>query len=213
MWLFLPGPARLGFAAIWGFFVISGIDKHCQAALISRGASLPFALVLLGVFGVLAFGLPSVSSPATTLLAVGFNLLDAGPQTRAVAPSQKTWTAGNSRLQLLAGMGAESGGGSIDAGPAALESRRFRRHAGHQRINSTGNDLSMMKSGGGVNISSAPVRALRTRPAVRSLPAESALRRSRHDTRQFHHGQSVFDRVAGKYGARFRTARRPRPHR
>ena len=40
-----------------GFFVISGIDNIVKPLLISRGASLPFVLVLLGVFGgALAFG-------------------------------------------------------------------------------------------------------------------------------------------------------------
>jgi predicted PurR-regulated permease PerM len=69
---------RMGWAvfmAFWGFFVISGIDNVVKPLLISRGASLPFALVLLGVFGgVLAFGFVGIFL-GPTLLAVGFNLL------------------------------------------------------------------------------------------------------------------------------------------
>ena len=60
---------------IWGFFVISGIDNIVKPLLISRGASLPFVLVLLGVFGgVLAFGFVGIFL-GPTLLAVGFNLV------------------------------------------------------------------------------------------------------------------------------------------
>ena len=69
---------RIGWAvfmAFWGFFVISGIDNVVKPLLISRGASLPFALVLLGVFGgVLAFGFVGIFL-GPTLLAVGFNLV------------------------------------------------------------------------------------------------------------------------------------------
>ena len=62
------------FMAIWGFVVISGIDNIVKPLLISRGASLPFVLVLLGVFGgVLAFGFVGIFL-GPTLLAVGFNL-------------------------------------------------------------------------------------------------------------------------------------------
>ncbi len=63
------------FMGIWGFFVISGIDNIVKPLLISRGASLPFVLVLLGVFGgVLAFGFVGIFL-GPTLLAVGFNLI------------------------------------------------------------------------------------------------------------------------------------------
>lgn len=62
------------FMALWGFFVISGIDNIVKPLLISRGASLPFVLVLLGVFGgVLAFGFVGIFL-GPTLLAVGFSL-------------------------------------------------------------------------------------------------------------------------------------------
>jgi predicted PurR-regulated permease PerM len=63
------------FMAIWGFVVISGIDNIVKPLLISRGSSLPFLLVLLGVFGgVLAFGFVGIFL-GPTLLAVGFNLV------------------------------------------------------------------------------------------------------------------------------------------
>jgi len=63
------------FMAIWGFVAISGIDNIVKPILISRGASLPFVLVLLGVFGgVLAFGFVGIFL-GPTLLAVGFNLV------------------------------------------------------------------------------------------------------------------------------------------
>ncbi len=74
-WLAYQGePGWAVFMAIWGFFVISGIDNVVRPLLISRGASLSFALVLLGVFGgVLAFGFVGIFL-GPTLLAVGFNL-------------------------------------------------------------------------------------------------------------------------------------------
>ena len=62
------------FMAVWGFFVISGIDNIVKPLLISRGSSMPLALVLLGVLGgVLAFGFVGIFL-GPVLLAVGFNL-------------------------------------------------------------------------------------------------------------------------------------------
>ena len=76
IWLFLDDrPGAAVFMAVWGFFVISMIDNIVKPILISRGASLPFVLVLLGVFGgVLAFGFVGVFL-GPVLLAVGFNLV------------------------------------------------------------------------------------------------------------------------------------------
>jgi predicted PurR-regulated permease PerM len=76
VWLFFEDrPGWAVFMAIWGFFVISGIDNVVKPVLISRGASLPFVLVLLGVLGgVLAFGFVGIFL-GPTLLAVGFNLV------------------------------------------------------------------------------------------------------------------------------------------
>jgi len=74
------------FMAIWGFVVISGIDNIVKPLLISRGASLPFVLVLLGVFGgVLAFGFVGIFL-GPTLLAVGFNLVRSWTAARATVP-------------------------------------------------------------------------------------------------------------------------------
>jgi len=76
IWLFFQD--RLGWAvfmALWGFFVVSGIDNVVKPLLISRGASLPFVLVLLGVLGgILAFGFVGVFL-GPTLLAVGFRIV------------------------------------------------------------------------------------------------------------------------------------------
>jgi predicted PurR-regulated permease PerM len=82
IWLFLDDrPGAAVFMALWGFFVISMVDNIVKPILISRGSSLPFVLVLLGVFGgVLAFGFVGIFL-GPTLLAVGFNLL-------------RRWTAG-----------------------------------------------------------------------------------------------------------------------
>jgi predicted PurR-regulated permease PerM len=76
VWLFFQD--RTGWAvfmALWGFFVVSGIDNVVKPILISRGASLPFALVLLGVFGgILAFGFVGIFL-GPTLLAIGFRFV------------------------------------------------------------------------------------------------------------------------------------------
>jgi predicted PurR-regulated permease PerM len=62
------------FMALWGFFGISGIDNIVKPLLISRGANLSFALVLLGVFGgVLAFGFIGVFL-GPIFLAVGWGV-------------------------------------------------------------------------------------------------------------------------------------------
>ena len=71
------------FMALWGFFLVSGIDNIVKPLLISRGAAMPFVLVLLGVFGgVLAFGFVGIFL-GPTLLAVGFNLVRRWTETRA----------------------------------------------------------------------------------------------------------------------------------
>jgi predicted PurR-regulated permease PerM len=76
------------FMALWGFFVISGIDNIVKPLLISRGASLSFLLVMLGVFGgILAFGFVGIFL-GPTLLAVGFNLVRSWTADRAVAETQ-----------------------------------------------------------------------------------------------------------------------------
>lgn len=75
-WLFNQGSTGWGiFMLVWGFFLISGVDNVVKPMLISRGSSLPFLLVLLGVLGgVLAFGFVGLFI-GPTLLAVLYGLL------------------------------------------------------------------------------------------------------------------------------------------
>jgi predicted PurR-regulated permease PerM len=76
IWLFFQDqPGWAVFMALWGFFVVSGIDNVVKPLLISRGSSLPFVLVLLGVLGgILAFGFVGIFL-GPTLLAVGFRFV------------------------------------------------------------------------------------------------------------------------------------------
>jgi predicted PurR-regulated permease PerM len=76
LWLFFEGQVGWAiFLAVWGFFVISGVDNVIKPWLISRGSRLPFAMTLLGVLGgVLAFGFIGVFL-GPTLLAIGYRLL------------------------------------------------------------------------------------------------------------------------------------------
>jgi len=76
IWLFNQGSTGWAiFMLVWGMFVISGVDNVVKPMLISRGSSLPFILVLLGVMGgVLAFGFVGLFI-GPTLLAVGLGLL------------------------------------------------------------------------------------------------------------------------------------------
>lgn len=81
------------FMLIYGVVVISGIDNVIKPLLISRGSSLPFVLVFLGVFGgIITFGFVGIFL-GPTLLAVGFGL--ASYWTRKVK-SSKTPTAAQS---------------------------------------------------------------------------------------------------------------------
>ena len=76
LWLFYSGDTWWAIGmAVWGFFIISGIDNIIKPWLISRENRLPILLVFLGVIGgVLAFGFVGVFI-GPTLLAVGFTLL------------------------------------------------------------------------------------------------------------------------------------------
>ncbi len=77
VWLFCTsGVGWAVFMALWGLLVVSGIDNVLRPYLISRGSTLPFALVLLGVMGgVIAFGFIGLFI-GPTLLAVGYCLID-----------------------------------------------------------------------------------------------------------------------------------------
>jgi predicted PurR-regulated permease PerM len=75
IWLFSHDQIAWGvFMLVWGALVISSIDNFVKPLLISRGAAMPFVLVLLGIFGgVLAFGFIGIFL-GPTLLAVGYSL-------------------------------------------------------------------------------------------------------------------------------------------
>jgi len=75
VWLFNQDAVGWGvFLALWGVLLVGNIDNVVKPLLISRGAAMPFVLVLLGVFGgVLAFGFIGVFL-GPTLLAVGYSL-------------------------------------------------------------------------------------------------------------------------------------------
>ena len=87
IWLFYKG--ALGWAvflAVWGFFVVSGVDNVLKPYLISRGSKLPLILVFLGVLGgVVAFGVLGVFL-GPTLLALGYTLV-------------REWIAGSARVR------------------------------------------------------------------------------------------------------------------
>ena len=76
IWLFNEGQTGWGvFMLVWGLVLISGVDNVVKPMLISRGSSLPFLLVLLGVLGgVLAFGFVGLFI-GPVLLAVGYSLI------------------------------------------------------------------------------------------------------------------------------------------
>ena len=76
IWLLYQGQYGYGiFMALWGTFVVSGVDNFLKPYLISRGTNLPLLLVFLGVIGgMLAFGFLGIFL-GPTLLAVGFALL------------------------------------------------------------------------------------------------------------------------------------------
>jgi predicted PurR-regulated permease PerM len=76
LWLFHGDHPGWGiFMTAWGFLGISGIDNLVRPYLISRGANLPFIIVLLGAIGgVLAFGFIGLFL-GPVLLAVGYALV------------------------------------------------------------------------------------------------------------------------------------------
>lgn len=76
-WLYQQGSTGWAiFVVLWGFFLVSMVDNIIKPLIISRGSSLPFILVFLGVLGgAVAFGLIGVFL-GPTLLAVVYRLLD-----------------------------------------------------------------------------------------------------------------------------------------
>lgn len=77
IWLFQQGNTGWAiFVVLWGLLVVSMVDNILKPLIISRGSSLPFVLVFLGVLGgVVAFGLIGAFL-GPTLLAVGYRLID-----------------------------------------------------------------------------------------------------------------------------------------
>lgn len=77
VWLFQQGETGWAiFIVLWGLLVVSMVDNILKPFIISRGSSLPFVLVFLGVLGgVVAFGLIGAFL-GPTLLAVGYRLID-----------------------------------------------------------------------------------------------------------------------------------------
>lgn len=76
IWLFYQGSTGWAiFLIAWGVLIIGLIDNVLKPMLISRGSSLPFILVFLGVLGgVVAFGFIGVFL-GPTLLAVGYRVV------------------------------------------------------------------------------------------------------------------------------------------
>ncbi|HWI13698.1 MAG TPA: AI-2E family transporter [Burkholderiales bacterium] len=76
-WLYYQGAVGWAiFVVLWGLLVVSMVDNFLKPFIISRGSSLPFVLVFLGVLGgVVAFGFIGVFL-GPTLLAVGYRILD-----------------------------------------------------------------------------------------------------------------------------------------
>jgi predicted PurR-regulated permease PerM len=76
--------------AIWGMFVVSGVDNIVKPYLISRGGNLPFILILLGVLGgVIAFGFIGVFL-GPTLLALGYSLISEWSPRKESAETEET---------------------------------------------------------------------------------------------------------------------------
>lgn len=76
LWLYSHGSIGWAiFIVIWGSLVVGSVDNVIKPLLISRGAQLPFIIVLLGVLGgAMAFGFLGVFI-GPTMLAVGYSVL------------------------------------------------------------------------------------------------------------------------------------------
>lgn len=89
-WLYHTGETGHAiFLAIWGLLLVNTVDNFLRPYLISRGAKLPFALILMGVLGgLLAWGMVGLFI-GPTLLAVAYSLVRAwlGAAEEAVAAS------------------------------------------------------------------------------------------------------------------------------
>ena len=83
-WLFAEGEPGWGlFMLVWGGIAVSSTDNVVRPWLISRGAKLPFLLIVLGVIGgLLAFGFLGLFL-GPVLLAVGWRLIERWTQRAA----------------------------------------------------------------------------------------------------------------------------------
>jgi predicted PurR-regulated permease PerM len=74
-WLYYDGETGSAiFLAVWGLLLVNTVDNFLRPYLISRGAKLPFALILMGVLGgLLAWGIIGLFI-GPTLLAVAYSL-------------------------------------------------------------------------------------------------------------------------------------------
>lgn len=76
IWLYYTGETGSAiFLGIWGAALVNTVDNFLRPYLISRGAKLPFALILMGVLGgLLAWGIIGLFI-GPTLLAVAYSLI------------------------------------------------------------------------------------------------------------------------------------------
>jgi predicted PurR-regulated permease PerM len=75
-WLVYKGETGWGiFLFIWSFAVVGNVDNVIRPMLISRGAKIPFLVILLGVLGGLASGGIVGLFVGATLLAVSYTML------------------------------------------------------------------------------------------------------------------------------------------
>jgi predicted PurR-regulated permease PerM len=76
VWLYIDGRVAAAiFLGVWGLVLINSVDNFLRPWLISRGAQLPFALILMGVLGgLLAWGIIGLFI-GPTLLAVAYSLI------------------------------------------------------------------------------------------------------------------------------------------
>jgi predicted PurR-regulated permease PerM len=76
LWLYYTGQAGSAiFLGLWGLLLVNSVDNFLRPWLISRGAKLPFALILMGVLGgLLAWGMVGLFI-GPTLLAVAYSLV------------------------------------------------------------------------------------------------------------------------------------------
>lgn len=109
VWLYSQGEAgQAFFLVLWGTLAVSSVDNFLKPILISRGTSMPIALIFLGVFGgVLAFGfLGLILGPL--LLAVGIALFKAWLRRPVIRFAQQAAKTNNRSARKRIRSGANS---------------------------------------------------------------------------------------------------------